>query len=177
MNKAKSGRRSTMTPGIRRSSQTGQKRSSLSRLRRKIEHWNFRRREECRILLRWLAPRPDERILDIGCGDGYYDALIAKSGAYVVGIDVHPKRLRIAASKNQNERTEYHFADAERMGFEEATFDKVLSLCVMEHLQDDLRVLGHVFRVLKPGGSFVFSADSLSNPELRPLERLRHKER
>ena len=148
-----------------------------SRLRPKIDHWNFRRREECRTLLRWLAPRPEERILDIGCGDGHYDALIAGSGAYVVGIDVHPERLRIAGSRNQNDRTEYHFVDAERMGFEEASFDKALSLCVMEHLRDDLRVMGHVFRVLKPGGLFVFSADSLSNPELRPPERFRHKER
>jgi len=128
-------------------------------------------------LLRWLTPRPEERILDIGCGDGYYDGLIAESGAYVVGIDVHPERLRIAESRNQNDRTEYHFVDAEYMGFEEASFDKVLSLCVIEHLRDELRVMGQVFRVLKPGGFFVFSADSLSNPELRPPERFRHKKR
>jgi len=143
----------------------------------RISHWNFRRKEECRTLLRWLAPRPEERILDIGCGDGHYDTLIAKSGAHVLGVDVHAERLRIAGSRNHNDRTEYHFVDAERMGFEEASFDKALSLCVMEHLRDDLRVMGHVFRVLKPGGFFIFSADSLSNPELRPPERFRHKER
>jgi len=128
-------------------------------------------------LLRWLAPRPEEKILDIGCGDGFYDALISESGAYVVGIDVHHERLRIAESRNQNDRTEYHFVDAERLGFEDASFDKALSLCVMEHLGDDLQVMRHVFRVLKPGGLFVFSADSLSNPELGPLERFRHTER
>jgi len=143
----------------------------------RISHWNFRRREECLTLLRWLAPRRGDRILDIGCGDGHYDALIAGFGAYVVGIDVHPERLAIAGSRNKNDRTEYHFADAERMGFGDASFDKAISLCVMEHLRNDQQVMEHVFRVLKPGGIFVFSADSLSNPELPPLERIRHKER
>jgi protein-L-isoaspartate O-methyltransferase len=51
----------------------------------RTSHWNIRRKEECRTLIRWLDPRPGERILDIGCGDGYYDALIAKSGAHVLG--------------------------------------------------------------------------------------------
>jgi len=78
-------------------------------------------------LLRWLAPRPEERILDIGCGDGYYDALIAESGAYVVGIDVHPERLRIAGSRNHNDRTEYHFVDAERMGGDFSFFRRTAS--------------------------------------------------
>ena len=149
----------------------------LSRLRPKIDHWNFRRREECRTLIRWLDPRPGERILDIGCGDGYYDALIAKSGAHVLGVDVHAERLAIAGSRNKNDRTAYLSVDAEHMEFEEASFDKAMSLCVLEHLRNDRRVMGHVFRVLKPGGTFVFSADSLSNPELSPLERFRHKER
>ncbi|MCJ7643957.1 MAG: class I SAM-dependent methyltransferase [Candidatus Aminicenantes bacterium] len=143
----------------------------------RISHWNFRRKEECRTLIRWLDPRPRERILDIGCGDGYYDALIAKSGAYVVGIDVHPERLAIAGSRNKNDRTAYLSMDAERMGFEEASFDKAISLCAMEHLRNDQRVMEHVFRVLKPGGTFVFSADSLSNPGLPSLEHIRHKER
>jgi len=47
----------------------------------------------------------------------------------------------------------------------------------MEHLLDDRLVMSHIFRLLKPGGVFVFSADSLSNPELRPAERLRHQMR
>jgi len=143
----------------------------------RISHWNYRRKEECRTLIRWLDPRPGEQILDIGCGDGYYDALIAKSGAHVLGVDVHAERLAIAGSRNKNDRTSYLSVNAEHMGFEAASFDKAISLCVMEHLRNDRRVMGHIFRVLKAGGTFVFSVDSLSNPELSLLERFRHKER
>ena len=58
-----------------------------------IGHHHFRRVEECSTLIEWLDPRPGERILDIGCGDGYYDSLIASKGAEVVGVDIHEKRL------------------------------------------------------------------------------------
>jgi len=146
-------------------------------IRQVFDHWNFRRRKECRTIIRWLDGRSGERILDIGCGDGYYDALISNTDAHVVGVDLHAERLAIARSVYANGRTEYHSIDAERLGFEDASFDKAMSLCVMEHLNDDRRVMSHVFRLLKPGGVFVFSADSLSNPELRPTERLRHQMR
>ena len=69
------------------------KRSSYKLFFYTLNHLNFRRIEECSTLIRWLDPKPGERILDIGCGDGYYDNIIAKSGAKVTGIDVHERRL------------------------------------------------------------------------------------
>ena len=49
------------------------------------------------------------------------------------------------------------------LDFPDASFDKALSLCVVEHLEDDELVMRNVARALKPGGLFVFSADSLSD--------------
>ena len=45
-----------------------------------LSRLNFRRIHECSTILGWLNPQPGECILDIGCGDGYYDWLIAKTG-------------------------------------------------------------------------------------------------
>ncbi|MRG90408.1 class I SAM-dependent methyltransferase [Polyangium spumosum] len=142
-----------------------------------LAHWHFRRIEECSTLLQWLDPRPGERILDIGCGDGYYDARIASRGAHVVGVDIHEKRLAKAQRKHRSERTDYHYMDAEELGFEPATFDKVISFCVIEHFQNEDRVLEHVNRVLRPGGRIFLSADSLSNPEVTHEEREAHRKR
>ena len=153
------------------------KRVSPGRLPSILGRLNFRRIGEYSALIRWLDPRPDERILDIGAGDGYYDWQIAKSGAQITGIDVHEKRLAAARRYYQGARTEFFFMDASKLDFPDASFDKAISLCVMEHLGDDDLVMRNISRALKPGGLFVFSADSLSNPEITPEERDRHRRR
>ncbi|MDI1483262.1 class I SAM-dependent methyltransferase [Polyangium sp. y55x31] len=142
-----------------------------------LAHWHFRRIEECSTLLQWLDPRPGERVLDIGCGDGYYDARIAERGAHVVGVDIHEKRLAKAQRKHRSERTDYHYMDAEELGFSPSSFDKVISFCVIEHFRNEDRVLEHVHRVLRPGGRLFLSADSLSNPEVTDAEREAHRRR
>jgi SAM-dependent methyltransferase len=152
--------------------------SNLSRWAyRRLTHRNFRRIEECRTLIEWLDPRPGERILDVGCGDGYYDDLIARSGAEVTGIDVNRRRLAVARSRYESDRIDFRFMDAERMEFEDGSFDKVVSFCVIEHFDQDQRVLEHAHRVLKPGGLLFLSADSLSNPEIEEREREAHRRR
>ena len=136
---------------------------------------NFRRMEECATIIRWLDARQGEHILDIGCGDGAYDKKISRTGAAVQGIDIHEKRLAVARKYYQSGRTGFHFMDAARLEFPDASFDKAMSLCVIEHLEDDELVMRNVARALKPGGLFVFSADSLSTPGITPDERTRHQ--
>jgi len=150
---------------------------SPARWGRSFSRLNFRRVEEGKVILGWLDPRPGERILDIGCGDGYYDWRISRTGAAVTGIDLHEKRLAFARSRYGCDRLEFILQDAEGADFPQGSFDKALSLCVMEHLGDDERVMANVSRALKPGGRFVFSADSLSHAGIRPEEKERHRRR
>jgi SAM-dependent methyltransferase len=144
---------------------------------RRLSRFNFRRRQECSTILRWLDARPGEAILDVGCGDGYYDALVSRTGARVLGIDIHPRMLPFAQKHYGDERTEFVFMDAEEMDLPGRAFDKVMSLCVVEHFTRDDMVLRHISRHLKPGGRFIFSADSLSNPGITDAERSRHRRR
>ena len=69
---------------------------SAARWGRGFGRLNFRRADECDVVLRWLEPAAGERILDVGSGDGYYDWRISRSPAHVTGIDVHEKRLAFA---------------------------------------------------------------------------------
>jgi len=144
---------------------------------RNLTHRHFRRAKECSTLIRWLDPRPGERILDIGCGDGFFDHQMAMRGARVDGIDIHAARLQIAARRNTTPLTQYHAMDAEQLSFPSACFDKAISLCVIEHFHHEDRVLRQVTRVLKPGGTLFLSADSLSNPEITDAERAHQRER
>jgi len=150
---------------------------SPARWGRGFSRLNFRRADECDEALRWLAPAAGERILDVGCGDGYYDWLISRTGARVTGIDLHEKRLAFARRRYGGDGAEFLNLDAERADFPPGSFDKALSLCVLEHLADDERVLRNVSRALEPGGLLVFSADSLTNPGITAAERDRHKRR
>jgi len=151
--------------------------SFFGRFRPFLSRLNFRRVEECSTVITWLDARPGERILDIGCGDGSYDWRITRSGATVTGVDTHETRMATARRCYSGARNEYVLADAEAIRFPEASFDKAVSLCVMEHLASDERVMMNVARSLKAGGRFVFSADSLSNAEITPAERERHRKR
>lgn len=142
-----------------------------------LNRWNIRRIEECRTLIDWLAPAPQERILDVGCGDGYNTAVIAKRGAIVTGIDVNESRLTIARKRHRGLPVNFRGMNAEAMSFADASFDKAISFCVIEHFQHDDLVLANIRRVLASHGTLVLSADSLMNPEIRDVEREIHSNR
>ncbi len=142
-----------------------------------LRHHNLRRSQEFQVLYRWLDPRPGERILDIGCGDGLYDFEIARADAQVVGIDINEARLERARRWHSGLSASYLSMNAAEMTFEDSSFDKAVSFCVIEHFKNDNEVLSQIHRVLKPGAPFLFSADSLTNTGLSQEERERHKER
>jgi SAM-dependent methyltransferase len=133
--------------------------------------------EECSTLIRWLNAGAGERILDIGCGDGYYDSLIAKTGAYVVGVDINEASIATARRLYGREQLEFLNKNAEESRFPDESFDKAVSFCVLEHLDRDEQVMRNIAAALKPGGSLVFSADSLTNTRLTTRERTWHQQR
>lgn len=101
-------------------------------------------------VLSLLAPRPGERILDLGCGDGALTQRIADSGAIVVAVDASPEMVARARERG----LDAHVADGHAMDFE-GTFDAVFSNAALHWMRDHDRVLQGVARSLKPGGRFV----------------------
>ena len=97
-----------------------------------------------------LAPRPGERILDVGCGDGVLTAKLAAIGADVVGIDASPELVKAAQDRGLDAR----LLDAHSMAFEQE-FDAVFSNAALHWMADPARVVANVFRGLRPGGRFV----------------------
>lgn len=92
-------------------------------------------------------------ILDLGCGTGGSFSLLRHWGR-VVGLDVSPVALQLARRRGV---TALVLGDAQRLPFDDATFDVVAALDVLEHLDDDAQALWEIGRVLKPLGLLVFT--------------------
>jgi trans-aconitate methyltransferase len=101
-------------------------------------------------LVELLHPRRGERILDLGCGDGYLTQRVAESGAQVLGVDNSPEMISAAKARG----LDVHQLNAETMGFENE-FDAVFSNAALHWMRDQNAVLRNVHRALKPGGRFV----------------------
>lgn len=99
-----------------------------------------------------------QRVLDLGCGAGFYAAELLDRGAEVVGVEGSAE-LVAHAKERVGERAELRLHDLELpLDFAaDASFDLVLSALVIHHLRDRAALLAEVFRVLKPGGRFLVS--------------------
>lgn len=99
-----------------------------------------------------LSPKPGERILDVGCGDGALTEQIAASGAQVKGVDLSAAMLEAANKRGLD--VEQHSADALPYHGE---FDAVFSNAALHWLPAERHpaALAAIHRSLKPGGRFV----------------------
>ncbi|MGC9515604.1 class I SAM-dependent methyltransferase [Methanocrinis sp.] len=107
-------------------------------------------------LIRKIEIEGDERILDIGCGDGRITARIADlvPRGSVLGIDSSTEMVRFAGERFPPEiikNLRFAEADARDLSFEEE-FDLVVSFAALHWIADHGPVLGGIRRALKPGG-------------------------
>lgn len=109
------------------------------------------RASEASAITSWPISRP---LLDIGCGDGSFAHMLFPAGVDA-GLDMRHDQLRRAASRNV-----YRIrlrGNAAALPFRDASFQTVLSNCVLEHVPDVDTALREVGRVLQPGGHFIFT--------------------
>lgn len=106
-----------------------------------------------------LAPKPGDRILDVGCGNGTPALRLAqKYDVEVVGISVSERQVaranERAAELGLADRVRFEQVDAMRLPYEAESFDGAWAIESMFHMPDKAQVLSGVARVLRPGGRF-----------------------
>ena len=119
------------------------------------------RYREARTLLGWLGTDLDGlRVLDVAGGDGYWAGRARGRGANAVALDLAGAKLRYG--RQLSAPPALIKGDALELPFADASFDRVMSICAIEHFDDGARALDEMVRVLAPGGELVMSADALT---------------
>lgn len=96
-----------------------------------------------------LSPRPGERILDLGCGDGALSVALLERGCEVLGVDSSPEM--VAAARRRGVKAEVMEGQSLRFGEQ---FDAVFTNAALHWMTQPGRVLDGVWRALRPGGRF-----------------------
>lgn len=100
-------------------------------------------------------------ILEVGCGNGNFTALLGGSGARVLGIDIDPAfvgEARAATAHLDNVTIEH--ADITKH-HQDKRFDTVVMLDVLEHIEDDIALLANLKERIKPGGSLIVKTPAM----------------
>jgi ubiquinone/menaquinone biosynthesis C-methylase UbiE len=99
------------------------------------------------------------RLLDVGCGIGAYTVEMAPNFEDVVAVDIQPQRLdrfrRQIAGTPIESRISIVEASAEELPFEGECFDVITTIEVLEHIEDLVRALTEIHRVLTVGGDLL----------------------
>lgn len=93
-------------------------------------------------------PKPGQKLLDVGCGNGDYLVLASEAGWEVKGVEPDPKALEVARSRG---------LDVVQGSIEEVTqtedlFDVITMSHVIEHVHDPVHFVKQAYKCLKPGG-------------------------
>ncbi|MFS0671643.1 class I SAM-dependent methyltransferase [Ornithinibacillus sp. 179-J 7C1 HS] len=98
-------------------------------------------------------------VLDAGCGEGYLSRILAEKGARMTSVDYSEKMLEIARERTPSDAgIIYYHGNCENLNFLEGNqFDTIISNMVIQDLEDYESALCEMYRLLKPGGSFIFS--------------------
>jgi ubiquinone/menaquinone biosynthesis C-methylase UbiE len=128
-----------------------------------------------------LAPRADDRVLDVACGAGALVVEVAPHVERAVGADLSEGMLELARSRlravgdgGRLENVEFVQAPSDALPFDDASFTALVCTTALHHFPDPQRSIGEMARVLAPGGRLVIgdmARDALTTKLADPLMR------
>ena len=102
---------------------------------------------------------PEDRVLDVGCGEGVCTAELARAGARPIGVEVARAALERAHARHPE--LDFRLAPIDGpLPFDDCTFEVVWASEVIEHVADTARWLSECRRVLAPGGRLLVTTPS-----------------
>ncbi len=110
-------------------------------------------------------PLAGQRCLDVGCGSGRWSRWLTGRGAQAIGID--PTGAMLEAARRLSPGVEFHQMSATEIDFPAASFDLVMTVTVIQHLQpaEQERAVAAMCRVVRPGGTmFAFDLIDQHDP-------------
>ncbi len=115
------------------------------------------------LFLKTVGNLTGKKVLDLGCGGGYFAYLAKQRGAEVIGVDYSQSAINFA--KNRYKDIDFRVADALTLKeFSDSTFDLVLLMDVIEHIKNQDESLNEIRRILKNEGKLLISTDLDDSP-------------
>lgn len=107
----------------------------------------------------WVAPLvAGKAVLDVASGAGYGSAMLARTAASVVGVDISPEAVEHAKATYPQPNLSFMEGSASELPLADASFDVVVSFETIEHLLAQEQMLAEIKRVLRPNGVLVISS-------------------
>jgi SAM-dependent methyltransferase len=129
-----------------------------------LRYTNLMRAIETRYLGCWVPDVRGWRVLDVGCGHGFYSLTFPRRDAHLLGCDLSVPALQTATQTAQGmgygDHAAYLVANGSHLPLPEGAFDLVVCNCVLEHIVDDRGALVGMCRALRPGGLLYLTVDS-----------------
>ncbi len=110
------------------------------------------------------ALAPGKRVLEVGCGTGFFSEIFLRSGVKLHSIDISPELLA-KAKQRCGDRADFMVCDIESLPFADGVFDAAIGVRVLHHL-DMQASFKEITRVLKPGGVIAFCEPNMLNPQI-----------
>lgn len=125
-------------------------------------------KRRARRIIEGINPKDGEKIIDLGCGTGYYLFLLSnlRINLDLTGFDNDIGAMEEAKAMLSFRKIKFVLGDLHRMPFKDNSFDKAVMSEVLEHVENDRQVLKEAFRILKKGGVLIISAPSKNFPLL-----------
>ncbi len=120
------------------------------------------------LMVEYAGIDANSRVLDVGCGNGTNVIWVSRNtGANATGIDLSGVRIANAVASMERVpelagKIAFEKASATELPFAEGAFTHVWSQATIYHVPDKIKVLEEAYRVLEPGGQFIF--DDLTKP-------------
>jgi ubiquinone/menaquinone biosynthesis C-methylase UbiE len=106
-------------------------------------------------LLRAVAPKADDNILDLACGSGFFSRALAATGAQVIGADISPELIALAKKRaGDNSRLTFKVSPSTPLSIANQKITKAISILAIQNIAEVKETFTEVARVLKPNGLF-----------------------
>ena len=126
--------------------------SLASAYERYMGRWS---RELAPLLVRFAGVRDGDVVADLGSGTGALSDAVAAAApsSHIFGIDQSAPYIDFARARHPGDRVRFEVGDARRLPVADATFDRTLSLLILNFIPDPEQALMEMIRVTRPGGT------------------------